>query len=71
MIYLKDPRMQPLRGNSKNVQQHQQSNSGQTTYGEILSYLLALLISPAKGGGEDEDWATNATQVVSKGADQV
>ncbi|GJW86438.1 hypothetical protein Tco_0161778 [Tanacetum coccineum] len=29
------------------------------------------LISPAKGGGEDEDWATNATQVVSKGADQV
>ncbi|GKD46738.1 hypothetical protein Tco_1271383 [Tanacetum coccineum] len=27
--------------------------------------------SSAKGGGEDEDWARNATQIVSKGVDQV
>ncbi|GJX63657.1 ribonuclease H-like domain-containing protein [Tanacetum coccineum] len=26
--------------------------------------------SSAKGGGEDEDWARNATQIVSKGVDQ-
>ncbi|GKA14645.1 hypothetical protein Tco_0694291 [Tanacetum coccineum] len=41
-------------------------------YKEIENGILGKGANPsAKGGGEDEDWARNATQVVSKGVDQI
>nr|GEU85312.1 hypothetical protein [Tanacetum cinerariifolium] len=41
-------------------------------YKEIENGVLREGANPsAKGGSEDEDWATNATQIVSKGADQL
>ncbi|GJW31635.1 hypothetical protein Tco_0051667, partial [Tanacetum coccineum] len=41
-------------------------------YKEIENGILGKGANPsAKGGGEDEDWARNATQVVSKGVAQI
>ncbi|GJV59473.1 hypothetical protein Tco_1465573 [Tanacetum coccineum] len=41
-------------------------------YKEIENGILGKGANPyAKGCGEDEDWARNATPVVSKGVDQV